>query len=134
MIKTLFAYSIVFILAPVISAIGGAPFLLFLTLIKKLVGEKRTNTKIWFWFCNLSLIMMCIVTGFIMVWIGKLIFAMLGKDSTMLMVIMLGIGCGMNDFYRILISNKANILQRTVAFFSHLSGIFIGGLHFLLGK
>lgn len=131
MVKSVFAYGIVLFLAPIISGLCGIPFLLLLNLISKLMGEKRTNTKLWVWFCDVLLGAMSVFTGFIAIWVGMLIFSALGKTSSVLMVLMLGIGFGINDFRIILLSLKTIIRQRLIAFLGHLLGIVIGGAYFL---
>jgi hypothetical protein len=72
-----------------------------------------------------------IIIGFIAVWIGTLIFILFHTEPTILMVIILGLGFGINSYRRISHSKNEIIRGEIIGGLGSLIGIILGGIYFL---
>jgi len=120
MIKVILAYIISFLLAPMIGSIAGILFLPLLPLISKI------GTPLPLFRGAAS-----VVIGFVSVWFATIVFSWLGIQPTLLMVIMLGLGFGFNDFRRISHASEAIMSNEAAGAIGDLLGIIVGGIYFL---
>lgn len=120
MIKIIFAYIIVFFLAPMIGSIVGLMFLFLLPLISKI----RISIPLFRGAIS-------VVIGFVSVWFATMVFSWFGIEPTLLMVIILGLGFGFNDFRRISHASETIISSEIAGAVGDFLGIVIGGIYFL---
>lgn len=131
MIKSIFAYISVFLLAP---TLGGLAGLLLTFLSFPLMAKLKTLIPLLGGAIS-------IVIGFVSVWVGAVVFSWFNKQPTLLMIIVLGVGFGFNDFRRILhtipLGDSAGRAGRLVFLneisgtIGNLLGIIAGGIYFL---
>lgn len=71
------------------------------------------------------------IMGVITVWFGTIVFSWFGLKSTILMVIILGIGSLLNSLNRLKATTQEQFLIELSSSASELVGIMIGGIFFL---